>query len=93
VFVRVLDDLVRLLDCMYSLRYERDFGYLGRYRCSFYDDVDLLSIGEAYVISNYPDPEGDKDCAYDRYYRRASYTKTARHPDITALIRYRAFYV
>jgi hypothetical protein len=92
IFARVLADLVRTLENNYMERYVQDFGYLGRYRCSFYDDVDLMSIGEPFVVSNYPDPDGDVDNAHDRYYRRASRTKTSRHPDIVTLVRYRAFY-
>lgn len=92
VFAGVLRDIMMAVRDAYLERYARDFGYLGRYRCSFYDDVDLMSLGEVYVVSNYPDPEGDADPIFDKYHRRASYTKTARHPDIVALVRYRAFY-
>ena len=92
MFSRILGQLLCVVENDYAEKYAQDFGYLGRYRCSFYDDVDLMSIGEPFVVSNYPDPDGDTDNAHDRYYRRASFTKTSRHPDIVALVRYRAFF-
>lgn len=84
----VLPELIHYTDRMYRELYERDFGYLARFWCSFYDDVDLLSDSERYVFTS--DTLYDDPClSYDRYLIRTGLSKKAVHPDIRRLIRYR----
>jgi len=84
----VLPELLCHTNRLYQELYERDFGYLARFWCSFYDDVDLLSSAERYLFTSealYDDPI----LSYDRYMIRVGLSKKATHPDIRRLIDYR----
>ncbi|NDE13673.1 hypothetical protein EBZ80_01950 [bacterium] len=84
----VLPELLRFTARLYRYLYERDFGYLARFWCSFYDDVDLLSSAERYIFTS-ETLYDNLTLPYDRYLIRTSLSKKASHPDILRLIRYR----
>lgn len=84
----VLPELLARTDRLYRELYERDFGYLARFWCSFYDDVDLLSDARQYVFTS-ESLYDDLSLPYDRYLIRTGLSKKASHPDIRRLLRYR----